>query len=164
METNVSNPFDWQYLTSRPGPDELLGPFSVAYLVFVLAGLALSGYVYIRRDVVFGTQSVPQKIARLSGRIGLSLFLIGLLIFGLRVAGDPQFGLRIWMYVFLGITLLMGLYAAFYYFRVYPALLDRSRPKSARRKAGGVDAPRTQAAASDFKWQTQPKRKGKKKR
>lgn len=160
----MSNPFDWQYLTSRPSPAELFGPFSIAYLVVVVAGLALSAYVYARHRNIFGAHQRLQNLARRSGSIGLSFFGIGLILFGLRAVGHPQFGIRIWMNLFGLATVLLAIFALYYYYRVYPKLVTGQRLRGTSAKIGSRSTAAKQSSPGQFKWKTVSKRKGKKKR
>ena len=42
----MDNPFDWDYLKTVPGPNEVFGPLSIAYLVLFIVGLIVSIVVY----------------------------------------------------------------------------------------------------------------------
>ena len=97
----MTNPFDWDYLTTAPTSGEILGPFSILYLVIFAAGFIAAAYLYYRpwtRPV--GTY-VRRKTVRKASNVALWVFGTGMFFFLVRMLQiNPfTFGERIWMYL-----------------------------------------------------------------
>jgi len=110
----MTNPFDWDYLTTAPTSGEVLGPYSTLYLVIFFLGFIVAAYLYYRpwtRPV--GTY-VRRKTVRKAANIALWVFGTGTFFFLVRMLQiNPfTFGERIWMYLcFTAFLILFSIFA-----------------------------------------------------
>jgi len=103
----MDNPFSWDYLTTVPGPDEVWGPFSIAYVVIFVAGFILTLGTYTGWFRGMYKNPVLYQMARRWSGWGLALFSAGLFFFLIRwLQINPfTFGMRIWLWICLGLLL-----------------------------------------------------------
>jgi hypothetical protein len=120
----VNNPFSWDYLTTPVSETAVWGPFSIVYLLFFAIGLALA---------LFFSQDAPK---RLEGRhlllrtiqrgtlIAIPVFSLGLLFFLFRFLQISAWGLgmRVWLYFWALVAIVMIAYFWYYIRSVYPRL------------------------------------------
>lgn len=111
----MTNPFDWDYLTSAPVPGEIFGPFSALFLLLFAGGFIAASYLYYRPwTKPFGVL-LRRKTVRKASTIALWVFGTGLFFFLVRLLQiNPfTFGLRIWLYLcflaFLGMAAIFTL-------------------------------------------------------
>ena len=97
----MPNPFSWDYLSHFPGPDEIFGPFSTAYLVVFLVGFAVAAFLYNEGGRFLTPDPVRRRYLRKYAGFLLIPLILGLFFFGVRILQiDPfTFGRRIWLYL-----------------------------------------------------------------
>ncbi len=118
----MDNPFSWDYLTTIPGPNEVFGPFAIAYLAIFIGGFALSIFVYNNWAKRWFTDPVLHKMAKKWAGIGLIIFSMGLFFFLIRwLQINPfELGMRIWLWIsLLAVAAWIG-YMLYDYRRNYP--------------------------------------------
>ncbi len=120
----MDNPFNWDYLTTVPGPNEVFGPFAIVYLLLFIAGIAVSVLLYNGVGRKLFPNPVLFNMARRWGGIGVIVFGFGLFFFGIRALQiNPfNFGMRIWLWISLLGVAAMAAYIAFDYRTRYEAL------------------------------------------
>lgn len=109
----MTNPFDWDYLTSAPVAGEIFGPFSALFLVIFAGGFLASSYLYYRPWTRPVGDYIRRKTVRKSSSIALWVFGAGLFFFLIRLLQiNPfTFGNRIWMYLcFLAFLVMVGIF------------------------------------------------------
>ncbi len=106
----MPNPFDWDYLTSQPAPDEVLDAFTIIYAVVFVLGFVASAYLYYRPwTKPFGTMFRRRSVIAAAGMamwvfgIGLFFFLIRLLQINPLTLGEP-----IWMWLSILAVIVMA--------------------------------------------------------
>jgi len=97
----MDNPFSWEYLTTRPGENEVFGPFAVLYLIFFAIGFLVTIIVYNGAARKFFPNPVLHKMARRWAAYGVAIFGAGLFFFGVRALQISLLTLemRIWMWL-----------------------------------------------------------------
>ncbi|MGH2557435.1 MAG: hypothetical protein ACRDJH_00110 [Thermomicrobiales bacterium] len=112
----MDNPFSWDYLTTRPGSNEVFGAFAILFLVIFGVGFLASLVNYsgwVPRSVF--PNPVLRRMAHHWSVIGLFVFGIGLFFFLIRMLQiNPfTFGLRIWLWLSFVAFLLFAVYVVF---------------------------------------------------
>lgn len=112
----MDNPFSWDYLTTRPGSNEVFGAFAVLFLVIFGIGFLASLVIYsgwVPRAVF--PNAVLRKMAHRWSVYGLFVFGIGLFFFLIRLLQiNPfTFGYRIWLWLSFLAFLGLAAYIAF---------------------------------------------------
>ncbi|MBA2248075.1 MAG: hypothetical protein H0W23_08095 [Chloroflexia bacterium] len=110
----MTNPFDWDYLTTPPTSGEVLGPFSTLYLVIFATGFIAAAYLYYRPWTKPVGTYVRRKTVRKASNMALWVFGTGMFFFLVRMLQiNPfTFGERIWMYLsFAALLLLLSVFA-----------------------------------------------------
>ena len=110
----MTNPFDWDYLTTAPISDEVLGPFSTLYFILFTAGFIAAAYHYYRPWTKPVGTYVRRKTVRKASNVALWVFGTGLFFFLVRMLQiNPfTFGQRIWMYLsFAALLILLSVFA-----------------------------------------------------
>jgi hypothetical protein len=120
----VSNPFSWDYLTTPVSETAVWGPFSIAYLLFFTAGLFLA--IFFSQDApkrLKGRQLLLRTIER-GTLIAIPVFSMGLLFFLFRFLQISAWGLgmRVWLYFWALVAVVMVAYFWYYIRTVYPRL------------------------------------------
>jgi hypothetical protein len=143
----MDNPFSWEYLTTRPGENEVFGPFAVLYLIVFGLGFLVTVIIYnggARR--AFPNPVLHQMARRWSG-IAVALFGLGLFFFGVRALQITllTFEMRIWMWLSILSVLLFACYVAYDYGRHYaPAMKEfeerKVKQQYMRTSSGGAVA------------------------
>lgn len=131
----MDNPFNWDYLKTIPGPDEVFGPFSVAYLILFVAGFILSIVIYNGWAKQRFGDPVLHRMARKWAGIAIVIFGLGLFFFLMRWLQINPFGFarRYWLWLtLLSLLVLLG-YAIWDYKTHYPALKAQYDEQLARR-------------------------------
>jgi hypothetical protein len=138
----MDNPFDWDYLKTVPGPNEVFGPLSIAYLVLFIVGLIVSIVVYNGWAKKRFPDPVFHRLARKWAGIAIVIFGLGLFFFLMRWLQINPFGFarRYWLWLtLLSLVVLVG-YAIWDYKTHYPALTaqydEQQRRKSFSRASG----------------------------
>lgn len=138
----MDNPFDWDYMRTVPGPNEVFGPFAVAFLVLFSVGLLASIVVYNGWARNQFRDPVLHRMARKWAGIAIVLFGLGLFFFLIRWLQIDPFGLarRMWLWAsLLSILVLVG-YAIWDYRTHYEALRaqydEQQRRKSISKPTG----------------------------
>jgi hypothetical protein len=138
----MDNPFDWDYLRTVPGPDEVFGPFAIAYLIVFIAGLALSIVMYNGWARQWFKDPVLHRMARKWAGIAIVIFGLGLFFFLIRWLQINPFGFarRYWLWLtLLGLIVLAG-YAFWDYKKHYARLkmqYDELQRRRSFSRAGG---------------------------
>src|SRR5680860_518169 len=107
----MDNPFSWDYLTTVPGPNEIFGPFAVAFLIIFTLGFAVSLIIYNNWAKRRFKDPVLHRMAKRWAGIGLIVFTLGLFFFLIRWLQINPFdlGMRLWMWLsVLGLLALVG--------------------------------------------------------
>ncbi|MGH2533873.1 MAG: hypothetical protein ACRDJW_16400 [Thermomicrobiales bacterium] len=112
----MDNPFSWDYLTTRPGSNEVFGAFAIFFLVIFGAGFLASLVNYsgwVPRSVF--PNPVLRRMAHRWSVIGLFVFSIGLFFFLIRMMQiNPfTFGLRIWLWLSFLAFMVFAAYVVF---------------------------------------------------
>lgn len=111
----MTNPFDWEYLTSAPVAGEILGPFSALFLLVFGGGFITAAYLYYRPWTRPVGDYIRRKTVRKASSIALWVFGTGLFFFLIRLLQiNPfTFGQRIWIYLcFLAFLIMTLVFAA----------------------------------------------------
>jgi hypothetical protein len=97
----MDSPFSWDYLTTVPGPNEVFGPFAVAFLILFAAGFILSIVIYNDWARRWFKDPVLHRMAKRWAGIGLIIFSLGLFFFLIRWLQINPFdlGMRIWLWL-----------------------------------------------------------------
>ncbi|CAN5870121.1 hypothetical protein BH24CHL4_BH24CHL4_02810 [soil metagenome] len=97
----MDNPFSWDYLTTVPGPNEVFGPFAIAFLIIFTIGFVVSIVIYNNWAKRRFKNPVLHRMAKRWAGIGLILFTLGLFFFLIRWLQINPFdlGMRIWMWL-----------------------------------------------------------------
>jgi magnesium-transporting ATPase (P-type) len=166
----MDNPFDWGYLKTVPGPNEVFGPFSIAYLVLFVVGLILSIVIYNGRAKKRFSDPVIHRLARKWAGIAIVIFGIGLFFFVIRWLQINPFGFarRYWLWLTLIALVVLVVYAVWDYKTNYPALKaqydEQQRRKSFARTSGLGGASPVSRSSSSGNVQTGPRPRPVKKR
>lgn len=110
----MTNPFDWDYLTSAPVAGEIFGPFSALFLLLFAGGFIAAAYLYYRPWTKPVGDYIRRKTVRKASSIALWVFGTGLFFFLIRLLQiNPfTFGERIWIYLcFLAFAIMAILFA-----------------------------------------------------
>jgi hypothetical protein len=110
----MDNPFSWNYLTTRPGENEVFGPFAIVFLVVFVVGFILSTIIYSNGGKGIIPDPVLRRMARRWSGWAMTVFGLGLFFFAIRwLQINPlSFGLRIWLWLsVLALLVLVGLIA-----------------------------------------------------
>ena len=138
----MDNPFDWDYLRTVPGPNEVFGPFSTAYLILFIVGLILAIVVYNGWTKQRFKDPVLHRMARKWAGIAIVIFGLGLFFFLIRwLQINPfGFGRRYWLWLTLLALVGLAAYAIWDHRTHYAALRAQYDEKQLRRaytRAGG---------------------------
>ena len=119
----MDNPFSWDYLTTIPGPNEVFGPFAVAFLIIFGAGFLVSLIIYNDWAKRWFSNPVLHRMAKRWAGIALILFTLGLFFFLIRWLQINPFdlGMRIWMWLSLLGLVVMAVYMLYDYWAHYNA-------------------------------------------
>jgi phosphoglycerol transferase MdoB-like AlkP superfamily enzyme len=154
----MDNPFSWDYMKTVPGPNEVFGPFSIAYLIMFVAGFVLSIVVYNGWAKKWFTDPVLHRMARKWSGIAIVIFGLGLFFFLIRWLQINPFGMarRYWLWLsLLALMVLIG-YAIWDYKTHYQALRAQYEEQQRRRQtsrsmahaaSGGKDRSKSPVAA-----------------
>lgn len=110
----MTNPFDWEYLTSTPASGEIFGPFSAVFVLVFGTGFLTAAYLYYRPWTKPVGEYFRRKTVRKASNIALWVFGTGLFFFLIRLLQiNPfSFGERIWIYLcFLAFLAMVALFA-----------------------------------------------------
>jgi len=132
----MDNPFSWDYMRTVPGPDEVFGPFSIAYLVLFIAGFVLSIVLYNGWAKKWFKNPVLHRMSRKWAGIAIVIFGLGLFFFLIRWLQINPFGLarRYWLWLsLLALVVLIG-YAIWDYKTHYEALKTQYAEQQRRRQ------------------------------
>lgn len=135
-ESDVNNPFSWDYLTTPVNETAIWGPFSIAFLLVFGTGLFLA---------IFFSYDAPKRLKdrqlllgtiRRGTWIAIPVFGLGLMFFLFRILQISALGLgmRIWLYIFAVAAVIMVGYFWYYIRTVYPKMAaaeDAERQKRA---------------------------------
>ena len=117
------NPFDWNFLTSAPGPDDpnKVGPFGIAYLVLMVGLIAAAIYfLRFKRPQWKTTNPVLFRAVNRFAPYALWIGGLGILFLLFRVVSLDFFNKRFWLYLDFLAALALGGWI-FYWFRTsYP--------------------------------------------
>jgi hypothetical protein len=137
----MDNPFSWDYLTTRPGENEVFGPFAVLYLTVFALGFLITIIVYNGGARKIFPNPVLHRMARKWSGFAVTLFGLGLFFFGIRALQITllTFEMRIWMWLCILALVLLAGYAAYDYQRTYPSAMkafeDQKRKQQYMRTA-----------------------------
>lgn len=131
----MDNPFDWDYLRTVPGPNEVFGPFSIAYLILFIAGFAGSIVVYNNWAKQWFKDPILHRMARKWAGIAIVIFGLGLFFFLIRwLQINPfGFGRRYWLWLTLVALVVLAGYAIWDHHTHYAALRAQYEEKQLRR-------------------------------
>lgn len=142
----MDNPFDWDYLRTVPGPNEVFGAFSIAYLIVFIAGFVLSIVVYNGWAKQWFKDPVLHRMARKWCGIAVVIFGVGIFFFLIRWLQINPFGFarRYWLWLTLVALIVLVGYAIWDYKAHYPALKaqydEQMRRRSFSRASGHAGA------------------------
>ena len=97
----MPHPWSWSYLTHRPVDNEVFGPFSTIYLIFLLIAFCITVFLYNNGGQYLTGDSVLRRYLRKYVGFLLIPIVMGLFFFLVRIVQiDPfTFGRRIWLYL-----------------------------------------------------------------
>ena len=97
----MPHPWSWSYLTHRPVDNEVYGPFSTAYLIFLLLAFCVTVFLYNNGGQYLTTDPVRRRYLRKYAGFLLIPIVLGIFFFLVRMVQiDPfTFGRRIWLYL-----------------------------------------------------------------
>ena len=95
----MDNVFSWDYLTTVPGPNEMLSPFAVIFLIVFTVGFIASTYLYYRPWQPPLGRYFRRRAIRKAMTVAMWVFGIGLFLFLIRLLQINPFtlGMRLWM-------------------------------------------------------------------
>ena len=130
----MSNPFSWDYLTTPVSETAIWGPFSIAYVLFFGAGLFLALFFNYDAPKRLENNHLLLRTIQRGVLIAIPVFSLGLLFFIFRYLQITAWGLgmRIWLYIFALIALLMLVYFWYYIRKVYPRLVAQEEAEKQR--------------------------------
>ena len=110
----MPKPYSWDYLNQLPGPDDVFGPFSTAFLVVFLLGFFAAVFLYNEGGRYLTIDPVRRRYLRKYAGFLLVPLVFGLLCFAVRILQIDPFtlGRRIWLYLSLLGLLAVLAYAA----------------------------------------------------
>lgn len=132
----MDNPFSWSYLTTRPGENEVFGPFAILFLIFFAVGFLVTLVVYNGGARGLFKNPVLYRLARRWSTWGLTLFGLGLFFFVIRALQITMltFEMRIWMWLcILSFFGWIG-YMIYDYRRTYPAAMKEFEEKQRKQQ------------------------------
>jgi fatty acid desaturase len=138
----MDNPFSWEYLTTRPGENEVFGPFAVLYLIAFAIGFLAAIVVYNGGARKLFPNPVLHRMARRWAAYGLTIFGLGLFFFAIRALQISllTFEMRIWMWLCILAVGLLGAYIIYDYSRNYAGAIqayeEQKRKKQYLRPTG----------------------------
>ncbi|MGI8477410.1 MAG: hypothetical protein ACR2OO_13715 [Thermomicrobiales bacterium] len=99
----MDNPFSWNYLTTVPGSNEVLGPFAIGFLALFGLGFLASTLLYNGGGRKLFANPVLFRMACKWAGVGLVIAGLGLFFFVIRALQiNPfTFGMRIWLWLSL---------------------------------------------------------------
>jgi len=117
----MDNPFSWEYLTTRPGENEVFGPFAVLFLIAYAIGFLVSIVVYNGGARKVFPNPVLHRMARRWSAWALVVFGLGLFFFVVRALQISLLTLemRIWMWLSILSVGALVVYIAYDYQRHY---------------------------------------------
>ncbi len=117
----MDNPFSWDYLTTRPGENEVFGPFAVLYLTMFGLGFIASIIVYNGAARKLFPNPVLHKMARRWSAFLVTIFGFGLFFFGIRALQITllTFEMRIWMWLCIFALFAVGAFMIYEYQQKY---------------------------------------------
>lgn len=120
----MNNPFSWDYLTTPASETAVWGPFSIAYVLFFATGLFLALFFSYDAPKRLEGKHLLLRTIRRGTLIAIPVFSLGVLFFLFRMMGISALGLgmRIWLYIFALIAVIMIAYFWYYIRTVYPQL------------------------------------------
>jgi magnesium-transporting ATPase (P-type) len=137
----MDNPFSWDYLTTRPGENEVFGPFAVLYLTLFAIGFVASIIVYNGGARKLFPNPVLHRMARKWAGIAVTIFGFGLFFFGIRALQITllTFEMRIWMWLCILALFGLAVYIVYDYQRNYTSAMktyeDQKRKQQYMRTA-----------------------------
>lgn len=150
----MDNPFSWEYLTTRPGENEVFGPFAVLYLIAFAIGFLGAIVVYNGGARKIFPNPVLHRMARRWAAYALTIFGLGLFFFAIRALQISllTFEMRIWMWLCILAVGLLGVYILYDYSKHYTGAMkayeEQKRKKQYLRPAGAAGATALAAPAS----------------
>jgi hypothetical protein len=117
----MDNPFSWEYLTTRPGQNEVFGPFAVLFLIAFAIGFLASIVVYNGGARKLFPNPVLHRMARRWAGWATAIFGLGLFFFAIRALQINllTFEMRIWMWLSILSVGALAVYIAYDYSRNY---------------------------------------------
>lgn len=138
----MDNPSNWDYMKTVPGPDEVFGPFSIAYLILFIVGFVAAIVVYNGWAKQRFHDAVVHRMARKWAGIAIVIFGLGLFFFLIRWLQINPFGFarRYWLWLSLLALVALAVYAVWDYKTHYPELKaqydEQQRRRSFSRASG----------------------------
>jgi hypothetical protein len=123
----MDNPFSWDYLTTRPGENEVFGPFAILYLIAFAVGFVASIIVYNGAARRLFPNPVIHKMARRWSAYAMTIFGLGLFFFAVRALQITMltFEMRLWMWLCILAVGGLVVYAIWDYAKHYPAAMKK---------------------------------------
>jgi hypothetical protein len=121
----VNNPFSWEYLTTPVSETAVWGPFSIAFVLLFGAGLFLALFFSYDAPKRLENRQLLLRTIQRGTMIAIPVFSLGLLFFLFRILQISAWGLgmRVWLYLFALIAVIMVAYFWYYIRTVYPRLV-----------------------------------------
>lgn len=121
----MDNPFSWDYLTTRPGENEVFGPFAVLYLIAFAIGFIGSIVVYNGGAKRLFPNPVLHRMARRWSAFAMTVFGLGLFFFAIRALQISllTFEMRIWMWLCILAVGVLAAYIVYDYSRTYASAM-----------------------------------------
>lgn len=117
----MDNPFSWEYLTTRPGENEVFGPFAVLYLIAFAIGFLASIIVYNGGAKKVFPNPVLHRMARKWSAYAMTIFGLGLFFFVIRALQISllTFEMRFWMWLSILSVGALAIYIVYDYQKNY---------------------------------------------
>ncbi len=132
----MDNPFNWEYMRTTPGTNEVFGPFSIVYLILFVVGFVLSIVIYNGWAKKQFSDPILHRMARKWAGIAIVIFGLGLFFFLIRWLQINPFGLarRYWLWLSLLALVALVIYAVWDYKTHYTALKAQYDEQQRRRQ------------------------------
>jgi hypothetical protein len=142
----MDNPFSWDYLTTKPLPNEVFGAFAIGFLILFGLGFLVSIVVYSGGARSVLKHPVLRRMVHRWSVWGVIVFGIGLFFFLIRALQiNPfNFQMRIWLWLSLLAFVLLAAYCVVDFLLNYSsgvrAYEDRRRQQQYLRASSGSGA------------------------
>jgi hypothetical protein len=127
--------FDPRKLTQVPFQDEIIGPLSIIFLIVFSAGFVAALALALRPPARIKAHPLYLRLVQRFANAFAWVFGIGLVLFGFRALGVPQFlAIRLWLYLAALAALALAVYVFYYWRARFPAQLEAYNAQQLKRQ------------------------------